>query len=92
MRKAATFTVIAARLLFFGTSLAVLASPRLGYAQPAHGDRVQHEVFDDDLLTGDLATLSGARVFSGHLPPARTQLIRPRTSFVPELYKSVEHL
>ena len=92
MRKAATFTSFSVRLVLFGTSLAVLAWPRLGQAQAAHGERVQHEVFDDDLLSADLATPSGAVVFSGHLPPARTRLIRPRASFLPELYESVEHL
>ena len=90
MRKFAS--VFAARLVLFGSALAALASPRLGQAQAAHGDRIQNEVFDDDLLTADLGTPSGARVFGGHLPPARTQLIRPRTNFLPELYKSVEHL
>ena len=90
MRKSAS--VFIARLLVLGSSLAALTSPRLGQAQAAHGDRVQNEVFDDDLLTADLGTPFGARVFAGRLPPARTQLIRPRTSFVPELYKSIEHL
>lgn len=85
-------SVFAARLVLFGASLAALASPRLCQAQAAHGDRVQNEVFDDDLLTADLGTPFGARVFGSHLPPARTQLIRPRTNFLPELYKSVEHL
>ena len=91
MRKAATFKVFAARLVLFGTCLAVLASPRLGHAQVAHGERVQHEVFDDDLLNADLGTPFGGYVPAGHLPPARTQLIRPRTNFLPELYKSIEH-
>jgi hypothetical protein len=49
-------------------------------------------VFDDDLLAGDLATPFGNLVFAGHIRPAHVMLIRPRTSFVPELYKSVEHI
>ena len=87
-----TASVFAVRLLFIGSSLAALVCPRLGHAQAAHGERVQNEVFDDDLLTGDLGTPFGGRVFAAHLPPARTQLIRPRTNFLPELYQSVEHL
>ena len=90
MRKFAP--VFAARLVSFGSLLAAFASPRLCQAQAAHGDRVQNEVFDDDLLTADLGSPFGGRVFGSHLPPARTQLIRPRTNFLPELYKSVEHL
>jgi len=90
MQKVAS--VLVARLVFFGSALAVLAAPRVGHAQNAHGDRVQTEIFDDDLLTGDLASPSGGRVFGNHLPPARTLLIRPRTNFIPELYKSIEHL
>jgi hypothetical protein len=81
-----------ARLVIVGCSLAALACPRLVQAQAAEGARVQHEVFDDDLLTGDLERPFGARVFTGHLPPARTRLIRPRANFLPELYRSVEHL
>jgi hypothetical protein len=92
MGKAVTFAARTARLLLFGTSLAVLASPRLGHAQVVQGERVQHEVFDDDLLNADLGTPFGTSVFPGHVPPARTQLIRPRTNFLPELYKSIEHL
>jgi len=89
MRK---FVSLSVRLLLVGSSLAMLASARVAAAQAAHVDRVQAEVFDDDLLNADLGAPFGARVFSGHLPPARTQLIRPRTNFVPELYESVEHL
>jgi hypothetical protein len=89
MRKSASFTV---RVLLFGSSLAALASTRLAHAQAARADRIQNVVFVDDLLNADLGGPSGVRVFSNHLPPARTQLIRPRTNFLPELYKSVEHL
>jgi hypothetical protein len=61
--------------------------------QPAkHEDRNQNVVFDDDLLAADLVTPFGDPVFTGHLRPGRVTLIRPRTSFVPELYKSVEHI
>jgi len=90
MRKSAS--VFVTRLVLFGSSLATLASVRLSHAQAAHGDRVQHEVFDDDLLNADLGTPFGAQVFAGHLPPVRVQLIRPRPNFLPELYQSIEHL
>ncbi|HKO48690.1 MAG TPA: hypothetical protein VJV79_13255 [Polyangiaceae bacterium] len=91
------FRVICAHLLLLGLPLAVLASARPARAQPArtqpaHADRVQNEVFEDDLLNADLGAPFGARVFAHHLPPARTQLIRPRTNFLPALYKSIEQL
>jgi len=89
MRKTAS---ISQRLLFFGSSLAALITPCLAQAQAAHAERVQNEVFEDDLLNADLGTPFGAHVFPPHLPPARTLLIRPRTNFIPELYKSIEHL
>lgn len=92
MRKSTSFTLRAARWVLFGSSLAALASTRVAQAQSAHSDRIQNVVFDDDLLNGDLGAPFGDPVFSSHLPPARTQLIRPRTNFLPELYKSVEHL
>jgi hypothetical protein len=90
MRKSAT--VFIARLLFLGSLLPALACPRLVQAQPAAKDRIQNEVFDDDLLNADLGTPDGSPIFAGHLPSARTRLLRPRTNFLPELYQSVEHL
>ncbi len=73
-----------------------LAQTAVAHAQPAraHAEReapVQNVVFDDDLLDANLVTPFGDSVFSGHIRPSRVTLIRPRTSFVPELYKSVEH-
>jgi len=61
-------------------------------SQPAREDRDQHVVFDDDLLDADLVTPFGDPVFSRHIRPGRVLLIRPRTSFVPELCRSVEHI
>jgi hypothetical protein len=61
-------------------------------ARPPHEDRDQHIIFDDDLLDADLPTPFGDPVFSKHMPPARVLLIRLRTSFVPELYESVEQI
>ena len=90
MRKpVARFTT---RLLLSASLLTALGWPRPGHAQAAAADRIQNEVFDDDLLTAGLAEPDGARVFGSHLPPARVQLIRPRTHFLLELLKSIEHL
>jgi len=47
--------------------------------------------FDDDLLNSDVASPNAATL-TVRVPPARTYLLRPRTSFVTELYESVEHL
>lgn len=92
----------------FGCALfALISHSAVAQAQPTQSDRVRHAkavpetahnardqlmIFDDDLLDADLATPFGDPVFSGHLRPGRVTLIRPRTSFVPELYKSVEHI
>jgi len=92
MRKSTACVRLAARWLLTVTSLAAVASPRLARAQSALLNRDQNVVFDDDLLNADVATPSGERVFSSHLPPARVQLIRPRTNFLPELYKSIEYI
>ena len=54
--------------------------------------REQIVAFDDDLLYADLQTPFGDPVFSGHLRPSRVMLIRPRTSFLSELYQSVSRL
>lgn len=77
--------------------IALTASAGAAEAQPAHTrspheDRDQQMVFDDDLLNANLVTPFGDPIFPGHVRPARITLIRPRTSFVPELYKSVEHI
>src|SRR6187402_1275428 len=69
MRKTAS---ISQRWLFFGSSLAALITPCLAQAQAAHAERVQNEVFEDDLLNADLGAPFGAHVFPPHLPPART--------------------
>jgi len=61
-------------------------------APNASQDRDQNVVFDDDLLGADIATPLGDPVFTGHARKPRAMLIRPRTSFVPELYRSVEQI
>ncbi|HYP75108.1 MAG TPA: hypothetical protein VER12_04100 [Polyangiaceae bacterium] len=92
MRKSTSLPLFVARLLFLASALAALGWTSIAHAQGAGGDRVQNEVFDDDLLQADLGAPFGARVFPSHLPPPRTLLIRPRTNFLPELYQSVEQL
>ena len=72
--------------------LVTLSVPELAQAQSVHMERDQHVVFDDELLNADLGTPSGALVFGAHVRPPRPQLIRPRTNFVPELYKSIENI
>ena len=71
---------------------AAVLLPTLAHAEPARVEQKQHVVFDDDLLNADLAAPFGAQVFGTHIPPARTRLIRPRTNFLAQLYKSVEQL
>jgi len=73
-------------------SLALLTLPTLASAQTARKAQNQQVIFDDDLLDANLSTPSGDPLFAGHLPPARTLLIRPRTNFVAELYKSIEQI
>lgn len=92
MQKSVKYRSLAARFLLVGASIVALGSARVARAQPAQGEKVQKVVFDDDLLNADLGGPFGTSVFPPHMPPARTLLIRPRTDFLPELYKSVEHL
>ncbi len=91
MRKPVSFSALV-RWALFGSTLTALSAARVAHAQAAHADRDQKLIFDDDLLNADLGAPFGAQVFPSHLPPARTLLIRPRTNFLPELYKSVEQL
>jgi len=81
-----------ARTLFVIGALAIGLLPRAAQAQPAPAERDQFVRFDDELLGADVSAPYGTQIFPPHLPPARTLLIRPRTNFVPELYKSVEQI
>jgi hypothetical protein len=91
MRKSTSFTRLATRWLLIGGALAALSSTRIAQAQQKHEERVQNEIFDDDLLNADLGAPFGVQVFP-RLRGAHVLLIRPRTSFVPELLKSIEHI
>ena len=92
MRLSARFTTLTARLLLASASLTTFGSPRAAHAQPVHIEQVQKVVFDDDLLNADLGGPTDTPIISGHMRPPRAQLIRPRTHFLPELFKSIEHL
>ena len=72
--------------------LTLLTLPTVASAQSARNEQDQQVIFDDDLLDAALSTPFGDPLFAGHLPPARTLLIRPRTNFVAELYKSIEQI
>ncbi|HEX7451936.1 MAG TPA: hypothetical protein VF294_06615 [Polyangiaceae bacterium] len=72
--------------------LTLLTLPTVASAQSAREEQNQQVIFDDDLLDAALSTPFGDPLFAGHLPPARTLLIRPRTNFVAELYKSIEQI
>jgi len=71
---------------------AVLASSGLALAQDKGGDKEGYGYeFDDDPLSAGGFGPNDATI---RVRPraARTTLIRPRTSFVPEMLKSVENL
>lgn len=89
-----------ARPLAIGLALVTLGLPALASAQPnqpakaatapaADDGRGYEYKFDDDLMQGGgLDGTSPIIHVSSHA--LRSQLIRPRTSFVPELLKSAE--
>jgi hypothetical protein len=86
------FGVIAASLLLSSSAFAQNAA---GGAKPAGGgggkdEGYGYEFSDDPLSAGGFGPNDATiRVRPG---PVRTTLIRPRTSFVPEMLKSVENL
>lgn len=75
------------------SSAAFAQQPGAGGTQPkaqGGGDGYGYSFEDDPLSAGGLApTDATIKVRPG---PVRTTLIRPRTSFVPEMLKSVENL
>ena len=85
-------------LLTCGSALAQGAPPAAGGAPAAGGGRAAggddkgygYEFSDDPLSAGGFGPNDATiRVRPG---PVRTTLIRPRTTFVPEMLKSVENL
>ncbi len=72
--------------------LAVLLVSSSAWSQVKRSERTTdgdfHE-FRDDLMSGDVAFPRGGSI-KVRVPPMRSLLIRPRTSFVREMLKSVE--
>lgn len=92
--KTPIFGILVGLVLVFATSSAEAQGPAGGGgAAPkttAGGDGYGYEFSDDPLAAGGFGPGDATiRVRPG---PVRTTLIRPRTSFVPEMLKSVENL
>jgi hypothetical protein len=76
-------------LLLAGESFAQDAAPAAAPATSGNGD-YGYKFEDDPLAAGGFGPSDATiRVRPG---PVRTTLIRPRTSFVPEMLKSVENI
>src|SRR5580658_411500 len=97
MRQASAATLIGMALLLVGSASFAQggAKPAAGAAAASGGgggkeDGYGYEFSDDPLSAGGFGPNDATiRVRPG---PVRTTLIRPRTSFVPEMLKSVENL
>lgn len=96
--KRVLFGVVAAAFLLTSASAAFAQQPGAGGAgaKPTAGggggkdEGYGYEFSDDPLAAGGFGPNDATiRVRPG---PVRTTLIRPRTSFVPEMLKSVENL
>ena len=90
MKPAATLTVLLAALAT--ASLASADPPRASPDRATQADgRGYAYTFEDDPLAADPL---GATTAIIHVRPraARATLIHPRTSFVPEILKTAEHL
>jgi hypothetical protein len=87
--KSVLFGMVAAAFVLVSatSALAQEAKPAAGGGD---GDGYGYEFSDDPLAAGGFGPNDATiRVRPG---PVRTTLIRPRTSFVPEMLKSVENL
>lgn len=86
-------TCVAAAALLFSSAPALAQAPGGGAAPKAAAGKDEgygYEFSDDPLAAGGFGPNDATiRVRPG---PVRTTLIRPRTSFVPEMLKSVENL
>lgn len=74
-----------------GAMVALAASSALAQAQEQASDEGYGYTFDDDPLNAGGFGPNDATI-RVRARAARTTLIRPRTSFVPEMLKSVENL
>lgn len=92
--KSTNATSLGAKVLAFGLAVGLLCLAQNAFAQTARstegGEGYGYEFKDDPLSAGGFGPNDATiRVRPG---PVRTTLIRPRTSFVPEMLKSVENL
>lgn len=72
-------------------SLLALEGAALAQKKKGGGGDIEEMTFDDDkLLTSNLGPDQAKITTRGG--PVRTILVRPRTSFVPEMLKSIENL
>ena len=81
------------RSKYFVSGLVVLSIAMLSglaHAEDEKGDGYGYEFDDDPLAAGGFGP--NAATIRVRPKAARTTLIRPRTSFVPEMLKSVENL
>jgi len=86
MRKMTIPAALIASMTIGLFSTAALAEDK---KQQKSGD-YGYEFSDDSLLGGDLKGQSG--VIRVRPTGMRTQLIRPRTQFIAEMFKSIEHI
>ena len=78
-------------ILVGGIGLLALEGMASAQGKKKGGSDVEEMTFDDDkLLTSNLGPDQAKITTRGG--PVRTILVRPRTSFVPELLKSIENL
>jgi hypothetical protein len=96
MKANRIFGICAAAFLLLSSASALAQAPAAGGAAPkaagggGKDEGYGYEFSDDPLAAGGFGPNDATiRVRPG---PVRTTLIRPRTSFVPEMLKSVENL
>ena len=86
MPEPASFTLRAARWLLFGSSLVALTSTRVAHAQDTSVNQTRawcSTTICSTVSSGRRMASPRFRVMAGR--PARTQLLVPRTNFLPEL-------
>ncbi|HRI65365.1 MAG TPA: hypothetical protein PK156_14050 [Polyangium sp.] len=84
MRKMTIPAAFLATLSLFST--AALAEDKKQQKSQDYG----YEFKDDSLLGNDLQNQGG--LIKVRPPATRTQLIKPRTQFIAEMFKSIEHI